>query len=102
MNNREDIINEEEFAFFMQNRNCKYFPCHECSNPDSFNCMFCYCPMYMLGEKCGGDFTYTDQGIKDCSNCTILHDKDAHHLVKSKFMLITAYAGRKERMKGRK
>lgn len=63
------------YAFF-QNKDCEYFPCHAGVEEKCFNCLFCYCPLYALGDKCGGKFVYTEQGIKDCSNCTRPHIKD--------------------------
>lgn len=30
----------------------------------------------MMGEECGGNFRYTERGIKDCSQCLIPHTKD--------------------------
>ena len=66
------VKNEFDDSFF-QNRQCRYFPCHETDDIDSFNCMFCYCPRYYLGEKCGGNFEYSKSGIKSCSNCIIPH-----------------------------
>ena len=54
-------------AGYFANRDCPYFPCHAGADPAVFNCLFCYCPLYALGEGCGGDFRYTDKGIKDCS-----------------------------------
>lgn len=60
---------------FFQNRQCEYFPCHQGADPETFNCLFCYCPLYTLGDKCGGCFTYTAQGIKDCSACLRPHIK---------------------------
>ena len=65
----------ENYKFF-QNTKCEYFPCHKCDNPESFSCLFCYCPLYALGDKCGGNFTYTEQGIKDCSGCLRPHRKE--------------------------
>ncbi len=62
---------------FFAHRACEYFPCHEGVDTDSFNCLFCYCPLYALGPRCGGDFTYTEDGVKDCSACTLPHDGDA-------------------------
>ena len=53
-----------------------YFPCHEGVDLDEFNCLFCYCPLYALGSDCGGDFSYTDDGVKDCSACTLPHEGD--------------------------
>ena len=63
---------------FFQNRECDYFPCHKGADPETFNCLFCYCPLYALGEDCGGNFTYTDSGIKDCSNCLRPHRKECY------------------------
>ena len=61
---------------FFRNVRCAYFPCHRGVDEGRFNCLFCYCPLYALGPACGGDFAYTDDGIKDCSACTRLHDGD--------------------------
>ncbi len=58
---------------FFQNRDCEYFPCHKDADPETFNCLFCYCPLYALGESCGGGFTYTKDGVKDCSACLFPH-----------------------------
>ena len=60
------------FAFF-QNTKCEYFPCHETQHPEDFNCLFCYCPLYALGRKCGGNYCYTESGVKDCSACLTPH-----------------------------
>lgn len=60
---------------FFCNKDCEYFPCHKTNRPDEFNCLFCYCPLFMLGEDCGGNFTYLPNGIKDCSNCILPHIK---------------------------
>lgn len=61
---------------FFQNRECEYFPCHLGANPDTFSCIFCYCPLYALGPRCGGAFTYTKDGIKDCSGCLRPHRRE--------------------------
>ena len=42
------------YAFF-QNKDCEYFPCHKCADAENFNCLFCYCPLYALGDECGGN-----------------------------------------------
>ena len=62
----------ENYKYF-QNRKCEYFPCHANGSVEEFNCLFCYCPLYALGERCGGNFTWTQQGIKDCSGCMRPH-----------------------------
>lgn len=58
---------------FSQNRECEFFPCHDGLNKETFNCMFCYCPLYALGAKCGGNFEYLENGVKDCTNCRLPH-----------------------------
>ncbi len=66
---------------FFQNRECECFPCHKGADQESFNCLFCYCPLYALGEKCGGNFTYTAEGVKDCSACLKPHRKDSYERI---------------------
>lgn len=66
---------------FFQNTQCEYFPCHEKSNPETFSCMFCYCPLYALGEHCGGNYTFTRDGIKDCSNCLRPHRRENYESI---------------------
>lgn len=65
----------KEYAFFSHKR-CECFPCHETDDPNNFNCIFCYCPLYSLGENCGGDFIYSESGIKDCSKCLYPHIRE--------------------------
>lgn len=63
---------------FFQNWECEYFPCHEGADPEGFSCIFCYCPLYALGENCGGNFSYTENGIKDCSKCLRPHKRECY------------------------
>ena len=72
------------FSFF-SNRACEYFPCHEGTDPENFNCLFCYCPLYFLGDRCGGNFQYTEKGVKDCSNCRIPHRRENYGYIIKKF-----------------
>lgn len=81
---------------FFQNKDCEYFPCHKVSDSCDFSCLFCYCPLYALGDKCGGNFTYTDKGIKDCQNCLIPHKPDGYDYVLSKFGQVSDMAKKKE------
>ena len=74
----------ENYKFF-NHKECEYFPCHKTSDPDNFNCLFCYCPLYALKDKCGGNFKYTDKGIKDCSKCTLPHRRDNYDYIMGKF-----------------
>lgn len=58
---------------FFTNTACEYFPCHEGVPIEQFNCLLCYCPLYTLGSKCGGKYSYTEEGRKDCSACILPH-----------------------------
>lgn len=61
---------------FFENRECKYFPCHE--GLEDFNCLFCYCPMYSI-ENCPGKPSYVDvngRKMKVCTNCTFPHQPE--------------------------
>ena len=73
-------MSEKHYSFF-QNRECEYFPCHKGADPETFNCLFCYCPLYALGRKCGGNFRYNEKGFKDCTNCSFPHRKDNYEKV---------------------
>ena len=77
---------------FCQNCKCEYFPCHKGLNAEDFNCMFCYCPLYALGDKCGGNFTYTQTGIKDCSGCLIPHRRENYGKMMEKMGDVIALA----------
>lgn len=69
-----------EYAKFMQNKKCEFFPCHNVSWEDQFNCLFCFCPLYHL-KNCGGNYTFTESGIKNCENCTLPHKKENYDYV---------------------
>lgn len=67
---------------FFSNTGCEYFPCHETSHPEQFNCLFCYCPLYFFPD-CGGRFTLLENGLKDCSDCVLPHvPKGYDHILK--------------------
>lgn len=74
----------KNYSFF-QNRACEYFPCHKVANEENFNCLFCYCPLYALGRKCGGNFTYSENGFKDCSGCAFPHRRENYERVVSRY-----------------
>ena len=78
-----------------QHRECEFFPCHKTEDEENFNCLFCYCPLYALGENCGGNFKYTEDGIKDCSNCLVPHKRKNYEYIMSKFMDIVEVARKK-------
>ncbi len=41
---------DKEYAYF-SHKKCEYFPCHKGADPEDFNCLFCYCPLYALGDN---------------------------------------------------
>ena len=49
---------------FFQNKECEYYPCHPGANPETFSCLFCYCPLYALGDRCGGNFRKTRKLVR--------------------------------------
>lgn len=86
----------KHYAFF-QNRECEFFPCHPTDKPERFNCLFCYCPLYALGDKCGGNFRYMENGCKDCSGCKLPHVPENYGYIMDKFGEIAALAAKKEK-----
>ena len=70
---------------FTQHRECEFFPCHKTAKPEDFNCLFCYCPLYALGSKCGGNFQYLENGVKDCSNCLRPHNRESYSYIMSRY-----------------
>ena len=56
---------------FFEKKACNYYPCHDLKE---INCKLCFCPLY--DKDCKGDFTILKNGLKDCSNCTIPHERD--------------------------
>jgi len=66
---------QPSFRFF-QNRACQYYPCHPGADPDTFNCLFCFCPLYFVPD-CGGDFRMM-KGVKDCTPCLRPHRPEGY------------------------
>ena len=94
--NRERPRWEGKHYSFFQNTECEYFPCHRIADPARFSCLFCYCPLYMLGPHCGGNFRYTEKGIKDCTGCLIPHLPENYGLITGKYKEIAAAMKRPE------
>lgn len=80
---------------FTQNTKCEFFPCHKVKNEAEFNCLFCFCPLYMLKEKCGGNFKYTHD-VKDCSDCTLPHSTKGYDHVMSKMRMVSTIGSERE------
>lgn len=52
---------------------------------EHFNCLFCYCPLYVLGKECGGNFVYLQNGNKDCSRCLYPHMPDNYGKITARY-----------------
>jgi len=78
-------MHEEKHYCFFQNAQCEFFPCHETNRTEDFNCLFCYCPLYALGKKCGGNFKYNEKGIKDCSGCLVPHMRENYAYITGRY-----------------
>lgn len=77
-------MGNEGFSFF-QNTACEYFPCHTGIRSGQFNCLFCYCPLYVLGKDCGGNPIFLKNGVKDCSKCTRPHQPEQYSYITGQF-----------------
>lgn len=75
---------------FFSHKKCEYFPCHKGIDENDFNCLFCYCPLYTLGTKCGGNFTITEKGIKNCSDCKVPHIRKNYDFIIGRYAEIAA------------
>ena len=85
----EDFSMNHNYAYF-SNRSCEYFPCHKGADPDNFNCLFCFCPLYVLGDRCGGQFTYLKNGRKDCSGCIYPHLRQNYNAILGRYRELLA------------
>jgi len=83
-------VRKESYKYF-QNKECKFFPCHRGIPEEEFNCLFCYCPLYMLGDECGGNYVM-NSGIKDCSNCLIPHKDGGYEYIMAKMAKVVKKA----------
>ena len=71
----------EASSRFFENKKCEYYPCHK--DVEEVNCLFCYCPMYLM-THCPGKPEYMDcngKTIKNCSNCTFPHEAENYDVV---------------------
>ena len=80
---------------FVQNCACECFPCHTTKDLENFNCLFCFCPLYALGDSCGGNFSYTKEGIKDCSGCLMPHRRENYGKILEKMDRVMELAKKK-------
>ena len=83
--NSDDKKQKYEHYKFFENTECENFPCHKSPESGDFNCLFYYCPLYVLGKKCGGNFRYTEKGIKSCKDCSFPHHRENYGKIISRF-----------------
>lgn len=69
---------------FFSHKDCEFFPCHPGADREKFNCLFCFCPLYALGENCGGSYSLLPNGVKDCSRCLYPHEKEHYDAIMAK------------------
>lgn len=78
---------------FFQNKSCEFFPCHSDIPEKEFSCLMCYCPLYLVPDCIGvqeGKGIYLSNGVKDCSDCSIPHDRKNYDLMMSELGKCTA------------
>ena len=80
---------------FFANKDCRYYPCHECD--EDINCLFCYCPLYTLGEQCKGNFVYTQSGVKSCEHCAFPHRRENYEAILRRFPELAVLAAKREK-----
>lgn len=80
---------------FFENKECEFYPCH--AGVEELNCLFCFCPLYALGDSCGGNFVYLENGVKDCSGCLVPHQKKNYEYICGRFSEIAELCRKKEK-----
>ena len=86
---------DKAYSYFCHEK-CEYFPCHAGADRSNFNGLFCYCPLYVLGKKCGGDFVYREDGVKDCTACLYPHLRENYGEIVDRYREILAAIREKE------
>ncbi len=74
---------EKHYDFF-QNRLCEYYPCHPGADPETFSCLFCYCPSMLWAIAAAATFTTPPNGIKDCTHCLRPHIRENYSKILEK------------------
>jgi Zn-finger protein len=73
---------ENSYKFF-HNTACEFSPCHSDMKSEDINCMMCFCPAYSIKDCPGikaGLGVVLDNGIKDCSGCSLPHKAENYKL----------------------
>jgi Zn-finger protein len=94
--NLRDMPGDERYKFF-SHTSCEFFPCHRGLEGEPFNCLFCYCPLYALGRRCGGSFVYSPDGIKDCTGCLLPHRAESYGMIIGRYEEILELVKEKDR-----
>lgn len=71
----------------MQNRECKYYPCHF----EGQDCTFCYCPFYPCLDEAKGEFIISKRCGKkvwSCKSCSWIHEEKISRAVSEELKLL--------------
>ena len=74
----------KEYSYF-SHKKCEFFPCHKNADPDDFKLSVLLLPAICLGEKCGGNFRYTERELKTAQNCMLPHKRKNYGYVTGKY-----------------
>ncbi|MFR0735028.1 MAG: cysteine-rich small domain-containing protein [Oscillospiraceae bacterium] len=85
----------KSITIFSRTSSANSTPCHPGADPETFSCLFCYCPLYALGDRCGGSFRYTANGVKDCTHCLRPHVRENYGKILEKMPEILELAKKK-------
>jgi len=72
---------------YFNNEKCMFFPCHSLPDNGEFNCLFCYCPLYPLGDDCDGIYKWVEHEnikIKLCMDCHLPHIPEHYDMIMDK------------------
>ena len=89
----------KHFAFYT-NKECEYYPCHPVPEGTSSTACSATARFYMLGRKCGGNFTYLESGVKDCSKCLVPHRRENYGFIADSFQKIAGEMAEREKKEG--
>lgn len=86
---------ECRYSFF-QHTQCEFFPCHKTASRRTSTVCSATVPSMLLGDKCGGNFAYVGDGIKDCSGCLVPHGRGSYSYITKKFPELAELARKKD------
>ena len=76
---------EDKHYSFFSNRECEYFHAIKGQIRKISTVYSATARCMLFGDKCGGIFRYTENGIKDCTNCQLPHKRKNYGYVTGKY-----------------